>query len=60
MFKGKWKLWVSSLIILLPSLIGLLFYDALPAVLTTHWGADGAADGFSGKDFTLLDRKSVV
>ncbi len=54
MFKGKWKLWVSSLIIVLPSLIGLLFYDALPAVLTTHWGADGAADGFSGKDFTLF------
>ncbi len=40
---------VSSLVTLLPMMFGILFWNKLPDVVTTHWGADGVADGFSGK-----------
>ena len=45
MFKPhKKKLLFSSLLILLPILIGLLLWNDLPAAMTTHWGADGTPD----------------
>lgn len=55
MFKPhKKKLILSSVLILLPILFGLLFWNDLPAAMTTHWGADGAADGFTGKAFAIF------
>lgn len=50
----KKKLILSSLLILLPILFGLLLWNDLPAVMTTHWGADGVADGFTGKIFAVF------
>ncbi|MBQ5760469.1 MAG: DUF1648 domain-containing protein, partial [Clostridia bacterium] len=50
----KKKLILSSLLILLPILFGLLLWNDLPAVMTTHWGADGVADGFTGKAFAVF------
>ncbi len=44
----------SSIIILLPILAGLLLWNRLPAMMTTHWGADGHADGWSGKAFGVF------
>ncbi|MBE6948670.1 MAG: DUF1648 domain-containing protein [Ruminococcaceae bacterium] len=49
--RNKWRLIISSAVILIPMLVGLLFWDKLPDVITTHWGADGNADGWSGKSF---------
>lgn len=40
---------LSSVVTLLPMVFGILFWNRLPDVITTHWGADGVADGFSGK-----------
>ncbi|MBQ2651559.1 MAG: SdpI family protein [Clostridia bacterium] len=55
MFKPhKKKLLFSSLLILLPILIGLLMWNDLPAAMTTHWGADGTPDGQSGKVFSVF------
>ncbi len=54
MKKYKWKLIVSSVLILLPVFAGLFLWNSLPDVLTTHWGADGAADGQSGKLVAVL------
>ncbi len=51
-YKGKWI--VSSLVILLPMLAGLLLWDRLPASMATHWGADGVADGFGGRFFGVV------
>lgn len=48
------QLMLSSAIILLPMLIGLLIWDKLPHQIATHWGADGSADGFSGKAFAVF------
>ena len=49
------KYWlVTSVVTLLPILLGLLLWDKLPDKLPTHFGVDGAADGFSGKAFTVF------
>lgn len=47
--ENRVRLLVSSLVTLLPLVFGILFWDRLPDVITTHWGADGVADGFSSK-----------
>ena len=51
---NKWKLIISSAIILLPILVGLILWNSLPESLTTHWGADGNADGWSSKAFAVF------
>lgn len=52
--KNKWQLIISSAIILLPILVGLILWNVLPEQFTTHWGADGQADGWSSKPFAIF------
>lgn len=52
--KNKWKLLVSSIIILLPAIAGLLMWNILPERIATHWGADGEANGWSTRAFTIF------
>ena len=55
MFREKKKqLIFSSLLILLPILVGLLLWNRFPETMTTHWGFDGQADGWSGKPFAII------
>ncbi len=51
---NKWQLIISSVIILLPAIVGLIIWELLPDVMTTHWGIDGIADGRSGKTFAVF------
>ena len=51
--QNKAKLILSSLVILLPAALGLLFWDKLPEQFATHWGMDGQPDGWSGRSFFL-------
>jgi uncharacterized membrane protein len=44
--KNKWKLLLSSLIILLPTLLGAIFWNHLPEEMAMHWGIDGKADAW--------------
>ena len=49
------KYWlITSAITLLPILMGLLLWNQLPDQLPTHFGIDGAADGWSGKGFAVF------
>lgn len=49
------KYWLlTSLVTLLPIVIGLLLWDALPDLLPTHFGADGTADGWGSKSFAVF------
>ncbi len=52
--KNKLKVIISSVIVLLPILFGIIMWKDLPDIMTTHWGADGNADGFSGKVFAVF------
>lgn len=49
--KNKGKLILSSLVILLPMVMGLLLWEKLPEQFATHWGFQGQPDGWSGRGF---------
>lgn len=50
----KRKAIISSAVILLPMLFGLVFWNRLPATMVSHWGADGVADGTASKGFMVF------
>lgn len=52
--KNKWNLLLSSLVILLPILFGLIFWNRLPEQIATHWNVNGVADGWSNRPFAVL------
>ena len=45
----KRLLLLTSIVILLPIIPGLLFWNQLPLQIITHWGADGTPDGWSSR-----------
>lgn len=51
--KNKGKLIISSLLILMPVIAGLLLWKELPDRMTTHFGLDGVGDGYSTKLFAI-------
>lgn len=52
--ENRSKIILSSIVILLPVLFGLLLWNELPDTMATHWGADGNADGFSAKALAVF------
>ena len=45
---------ITSIIILLPILAGLILWNQLPEQIPTHWNASGEVDGWSSKPFTVF------
>ncbi|SFQ59803.1 SdpI family protein [Streptococcus equinus] len=45
---------MTVLVIALPMVIGVIFWNQLPEKIPTHFGIDGQADGYSSKLFTLF------
>lgn len=52
--QNKGKLLLTSLIILLPMLVGVCLWNTLPDQLAIHWGGNGAADGFGHKALAVF------
>ena len=52
--KHKWELIVSSLVILIPVLVGLILWNRLPETIATHWGFDGQPDGYGSIPFAVF------
>ena len=50
----KTKMLITSVIILIPILVGLLLWDKLPDQMVTHWNAKGEPNGWSSKLFTVV------
>ena len=46
---NKKTLIITSILTVLPILIGVYFWDSLPDMMATHFGIDNQADGFSSK-----------
>ena len=44
----------------LPTVIGLLLWNQLPDTMTSHWGADGVADGTAGKAFMVFGMPAIL
>ncbi len=51
---NKKQVILSSISILLPILIGIVMWNALPDRIATHWGVDGTVDGWSSKAFAVF------
>lgn len=47
--QNKAKILLSSAVILLPALYGIIMWNHLPDTMAVHWGADGITDGTAGK-----------
>lgn len=52
--RNKGIILLTSLIILLPLLVGLLLWDVLPDSMATHWNASGEVDGWGSKVFVVF------
>jgi uncharacterized membrane protein len=50
----KKPLIISSIIILLPMVAGLLLWGQLPEQVPTHWNINGQIDGYSSKAFAVF------
>ena len=58
--ENKGKLMISSIIILLPMVVGIILWDKLPEVITTHWDFHGEPDGFSSKAFVVFGMPLIL
>lgn len=58
--ENKWKLILTSLLILLPTLAGLILWDKLPDRIPIHFGADGKADGWSSRPFAVFGLPLII
>ena len=55
MIKKNWKLLlVTSIVILLPIVAGLILWNQLPEQMPTHWNTAGEIDGWSSKVFAVF------
>lgn len=45
---------ITSIIILIPMVVGLIMWNQLPAEMATHFGTNGEADGWSSKPFAVV------
>ncbi len=51
---NKTALIISSVLILLPSLFGIVLWNDLPDTMVSHWGPDGTPDGYMGKAMAIF------
>lgn len=58
--ENKKKLIITSIVILLPILIGLILWNKLPDQVPTHWNAQGEVDGWSSKVFAVFGLPIVL
>ena len=61
MIKKCWKtLLITSIVILLPIVAGLLLWNKLPNQMPTHWNAEGVVDGWSSKPFAVFGLPGIL
>ena len=51
---NKRTLIITSVVTLIPMVVGLLLWDKLPDIIPTHFGMDGEPNGWSSKTFTVF------
>ena len=56
----KKTLILTSLILLIPVVIGLLLWNHLPEQIPTHWGINGEVDGWSSKTFSVFGLPALM
>ncbi|MBR6748230.1 MAG: SdpI family protein [Clostridia bacterium] len=51
---------ITSIIILLPVLAGIILWDRLPEVIATHFGANGEPNGWSSRAFVVFGLPCIL
>ena len=51
---------ITSIVILLPILAGLILWNQLPEQMPTHWNAAGEIDGWSSKPFAVFGLPAIM
>ena len=55
MIKKRWKMMIlTSLVLLVPVVVGLLLWNQLPEQLPSHWDINGNVDGWSEKTVAVF------
>lgn len=57
---NRWTLLASSILILLPIVFGLVFWNRLPEQMPTHWGIDGTVNGWSSRPFAVFGLPALL
>lgn len=61
MIKKNWRtLLITSVVILLPILAGLILWNQLPDQIPSHWNASGEIDGWSSKPFAVFGMPLIL
>ena len=61
MIRKHWKtLVITSIVILLPILLGLFLWNRLPELMPIHWNAKGEVDGWSSKAFSVFGMPLIM
>ena len=58
--KYKRTLIITSLVLLIPVIVGLLLWNQLPDPMPTHWDIHGEVDGWSSKAFTVFGLPAIM
>jgi len=51
---------LSSVVLLIPVVVGLLLWNQLPDPMPTHWGINGEVDGWSSKAFAVFGLPAIM
>ncbi len=51
---------ITSVVTILPVLIGIVYWDRLPDVMATHFGIDNEPNGFSSKAFAVFGLPAIL
>ena len=52
--KNKWTMIITSIVILLPILVGIILWDKLPDKLPYHWNINGEVDHYATKPVAVF------
>ena len=58
--RNKGTLILTSIVMLIPMVIGLLLWNQLPDIVPSHWNINGEVDGWSSKAFAVFFFPSLV
>lgn len=58
--KNKGTLILTTLVLLLPTLVGLLLWNKLPDLIPSHWNFNGEIDGWSSKGFAVFGIPAII
>lgn len=51
---------ITSIVILLPAVVGVVLWNDLPDTMATHWGTDNEANGWSPKWFAVFGIPAIM